>query len=41
MLYAKFTLNWPDAFGEEDENVKSLRIDRRTDDRRSEILKLT
>mgnify|MGYP003691611305 CR=1 FL=1 len=31
MLCAKFNWNWPSGSGEEDENVKSLQTDRRTD----------
>ena len=39
MLCAKFGCNWPCGSGEEDENVKSLQTDGRTDgcpDRRRE-----
>ena len=36
---AKFGWNWPSGSGEEDENVKSLQTDRRTDNTRSEKLR--
>ena len=35
MICAKFDRNWPCSSGEEDENVKSLQTDRRTDRRRT------
>ena len=39
MLCAKFCRNWPSGSGEEDENVKSLQTDERTDDGRQAIKK--
>ena len=36
MLCAKFGWNWPSGSGEEDENVKSLQTDRRTDRQRTD-----
>ena len=41
ILCAKFGWNWPSGSGEEDENVKSLQTDGRTDDRWSEKLTWT
>ena len=38
MLCAKLDWSWPNGSGEEDENLKSLQTDRRTDDRQLEKL---
>ena len=37
--FAKFGLNWPCGSWKEDENVKSLQIDRETDGRKDDELK--
>ena len=39
ILCAKFGWNWPSGSGEEDENVKSLQTDRRTDRRRTQVIR--